>query len=320
MITQSDSSNRVQSQMETGNKLRTYVVQNPVSGQVEGDTVREQIIKVMEENQIPYEIYETTGKEKLNEVVKAAIDKGFEQFVAVGGDGTVAGVASGLVNTGIPLVILPSGTANALARELQIPIGIEQSADWWVSNRQVRKIDAMQIGDRYFLLNISVGVSASIMKDTDRGEINKLGVFAFLRQALKRTSNLPAYRFQVAIDGATTYMRATELFIANSGMLLGLKALQLDPKADLDTGRFSICYARMESLFDYVKIALKLIAAPTKEKKELNCTDARKEIRIQANQPVSVQGDGEQVGTTPITITLVPHALQIVVPLNADGK
>jgi YegS/Rv2252/BmrU family lipid kinase len=305
--------------MEPKNNLKTYVVQNPVSGQVEADTVREQIIKVMDENQIPYEIYETTGKEKLHDVVKAAIGKGFEQFIAVGGDGTVAGVASGLINTGIPLVILPSGTANALARELEIPIGIEQSADWWISNSEIRQIDAMQIGERYFLLNVSVGVSAAIMKDTDRGEINKLGVFAFLRQALKRKSDLPAYRFQVTIDGAITYMRATELFIANSGTLLGLKALQLDPKADLDTGRLSVCYARMNSLFDYVRIALKLVAAPTAEKKELNCTDARKEIRIHANQPVPVQGDGEQVGTTPVTITLVPRALQIVAPLRAES-
>jgi diacylglycerol kinase (ATP) len=303
--------------METNNNLKTYVVHNPVSGQVDAEIVRQQIAQVMEDNRIPYEIYETTGKEKLNEVVQAAIKKGFEQFIAVGGDGTISGVASGLVNTGIPLVILPSGTVNALARELQIPIGIEQAADWWVTNRQVRRIDVLQIRDRYFLLNISVGVSAGIMKEAKREEINKLGVFAFLRQALKRKSNLPAYRFQVAIDGAITYMRATELFIANSGMLLGLKALQFDPKADLDTGRMSVCYARMQSLFDYARIALKLLAVPAEEKKDLNCTDALREVRIHANVPVPVQGDGEQVGMTPVTITLLPRALHVVVPLKS---
>jgi diacylglycerol kinase (ATP) len=300
--------------MKTDQVMKTYVIHNPVSGQVEADVVREQIVRVMEENQIPYEIYETTGKEKLNQVVLAAIKQGFEQFIAVGGDGTIAGVASGLVNTGIPLVILPSGTVNALARELQIPIGIQQTADWWVSDRQIRKIDVMQIRDRYFLLNVSVGVSAGIMKEAKREEINKLGIFAFLRQALKRTSNLPAYRFQVTIDGAVLYMRATELFIANSGTLLGLKALQLDPKADLDTGRLSVCYARLRSLLDYVRIGLKLVAAPSEENKDLNCKDALREVRIHSNQPVPVQGDGEQVGTTPVTITLVPRALNIVVP------
>jgi diacylglycerol kinase family enzyme len=118
----------------------------------------------------------------------------------------------------------------------------------------------------------------------------------------------------VTIDGAITYMRATELFIANSGTLLGLKALQLDPKADLDTGRLSVCYARLRSLLDYVRIGLKLVAAPSEENKDLNCTDALREVRIHSNQPVPVQGDGEQVGTTPVTITLVPRALNIVVP------
>jgi diacylglycerol kinase family enzyme len=152
------------------------VIQNPVSGQVPSDTVREQIVRVMEEHRIPHEIYETTGEERLHDVVNAAIARGFEQFVAVGTDGTISGVASGLVNTGLLLVILPSGTVNALARELQIPIGIQQAADWWVSNRQSREIDIMQIGDRYFLLNVSVGVSADIMKSAKREEINKLGV------------------------------------------------------------------------------------------------------------------------------------------------
>jgi YegS/Rv2252/BmrU family lipid kinase len=290
------------------------VVHNPVSGQAQTEAVRGQILQVMEEHQIPFEIYETTGKEKLHEVVKAAIDRGFEQFIAVGGDGTIAGVASGLVNTGLPLVIFPAGTVNALARELQIPIGVQDAMDWWVTNRQEKVIDVIQIGDRYFLLNVSIGVSAGIMRETKREEINRLSVLAFVRQALKRKSELPAYRFQVSIDGVVTYMRATELFIANSGTLLGLKALQLDPKADLDTGRMSICYARLKSLFDYVRIALKLIATPDSEKKELNCTDARHEVRIHCNQPVPVQGDGEQVGTTPVTIQLVPRALHIVVP------
>ena len=298
----------------TNETLKTYVVHNPVSGQVEGEVVREQIVRVMEENDIPYEIYETTGKEKLPDVVRKAIERGFAQFIAVGGDGTISGVASGLVNTGIPLVILPSGTVNALARELEIPIGIQQAADWWVSSRESRMIDVIQIGDRYFLLNVSVGVSAGIMKEAKREEIHKLGVFAFLRQALKRKSELPAYRFQVSIDGRITYMRATELFIANSGTLLGLRAFQFDPRADLDTGRISVCYARLHSLLDYLWIALKLLISPAEEKKEINCIDARREVRILSNQPVPVQGDGEQVGTTPVTINLIPRALHVVVP------
>jgi diacylglycerol kinase (ATP) len=300
--------------MNTNEILKTYVVHNPVSGPAQTELVREHILRVMDENQIPYELYETTGKEKLYDVVKAAIEKGFEQFIAVGGDGTVSGVASGLVNTNIPLVILPAGTVNALARELGIPIGIDNAAGWWLSDRQIRKIDVMQIKDRYFLMNISVGVSAEIVHDVDRSDINRLGVLAFIRNAMGREKDLPFFRFQVTIDKTLTYIRASELFIANSGILLGLKAFTLDPNADLDTGRMSVCYARIRTVWDYVRIALKIIAAPNEGNDELHCTEARREVRIHTNRPVPIQGDGDKIGTTPVTITLVPRALNVVVP------
>jgi diacylglycerol kinase family enzyme len=269
----------------------------------------------MEEHQVPYELYETTGKEQLHEVVKKAIERGFEQFVAVGGDGTISGVASGLVNTGLPLVILPAGTVNALARELGIPIGIDNAAGWWLGDRQIRKIDVMQIKDRYFLMNISVGVSAEIVHEVDRKEINRLGVLAFIRNAFRRR-DLPFFRFQVTIDNTLSYIRASELFIANSGVLLGLKSFTLDPDADLDTGKMSVCYARIRTVWEYVRIALKIIVAPREEKQELNCTDARREVRIHSTRPVPVQGDGDKIGSTPITITLVPRALHLVVPVQ----
>jgi len=69
-----------------------------------------------------------------------------------------------------------------------------------------------------------------------------------------------------------------------------------------------------------VRIGLKLVVTPTEENKDLNCTDAFKEVRVHANQPVPVQGDGEQVGMTPVTITLVPRALHLVVPSSTEGK
>ena len=304
--------------MNTNKVLKTYVVHNPVSGQAQTELVREHILKVMDEHQVPYEIYETTGKEQLQEVVEEAVEKGFEQFIAVGGDGTVSGVASGLVKKEIPLVILPAGTVNALARELGIPIGIENAAGWWLSDCEIRKIDVMQMKDRYFLMNISVGVSAEIVHEVDRKDINRLGVLAFIRNALRRKKDLPMFRFQVTIDDTLTYIRASELFIANSGILLGLERFTLDPHADLDTGRMSVCYARIRTVWDYVRVALKIIVAPKEEKRELNCTDARREVRIHANRAVPIQGDGDEVGTTPVTITLVPRALHLLVPRQQE--
>lgn len=302
--------------MNTNKALKTYVVHNPKSGKALGDKVREQIAQVMEEHQIPHEIYQTTGKEQLHEVVKKAIDQGFERFIAVGGDGTVSGVASGLVNSGLPLVILPAGTVNALARELGIPIGLNGKAGWWLEDCETRQIDVMQIGERYYLMNISVGVSAEITQDVDRKEINRLGVLAFLRRALRGGKDLPAYKFQVTIDDTLTYIRASELMIANSGVLLGMKAFQVDPNAELDDARMSVCYARFRTLFDYVRIALRVILFRSERESKLDCTIAQRQVRVLSNRPIPVQGDGDKAGMTPVTITLVPRSLNVLVPVQ----
>lgn len=126
------------------------------------------------------------------------------------------------------------------------------------------------------------------------------------------------FRFQVTIDDTLTYIRASELFIANSGILLGLDRFTLDPHADLDTGRMSVCYARIRTVWDYVRVGLKILVAPKQEKRELNCSDARREVRIHTNRPVPIQGDGDEVGVTPVTIALVPRALHMLVPRQQE--
>jgi len=294
--------------------LKTYVVQNPVSGLSDAQTIREKISQAMEENQIPFEIYETTGKEDLHDVVKTAVKNGFERFVAAGGDGTISGVASGIVNTKIPLVIVPTGTVNALARELQIPFALDDAIRWWVDGGRSKFIDVIRVRERYYLLNVSAGMSAGIMKAAKREDIHRFGVLVYLWQALKKVSDVPTHKFKLAVDGKQVQFRASEVLIANSGLLMGLKALQLDPEASLDSGTLSICYARMKSMLGYIRIGLKIVASSPQANPDLDCLEARREITIGANHRIPVQGDGEQIGYTPITIKLLPHSLHLILP------
>ncbi len=300
--------------MEVEKQLKTYVVQNPVSGLSDAPTIREKISQVMNEYQIPFDIYETTGKEDLHEVVKKAIKNGFERFLAVGGDGTISGVASGLVNTKIPLVIVPTGTVNALARELQIPFTLVEAVRWWASESRSKFIDMIKVRDRFYLLNVSAGTSAGIMKEAKREDIHRFGVLVYLWHALKRIANVPTHRFQLLIDGKRMQFRASEVMVANSGVLMGLKALQLDPNASLDSGKLSVCHMQMKTTLDYVRIAFKIVTTPAEENPDLNCIDALREVTIRANRPIPVQGDGEQIGYTPVTVILIPHSLHLILP------
>lgn len=301
------------SSMENEKSLKTYVVHNPVSGTSDAEQVYEKITQALQERAVPYEIYQTTGKEDIHDVVKKAIANGFQRFVAIGGDGTIQGVASGLVHTDLPLVMVPTGTVNALARELEIPFALEDSVRWWMESSERRQLDVIEANKRFYLLNVSVGTAASIMKNVKREDIHRFGVLPYIREALRRM-NVPMYRFKVTIDNRSFVVRASEVFIANSGVLLGLAALRLDPDASLDSGKLSVCRARLQTVFDYVKMAFKIAVKPESDLEELNCTDALHEVRIEANGRVPVQGDGELIGNTPVTVRLIPHALNVIVP------
>lgn len=307
--------------MEIAKRLRTYVVQNPVSGLSDAPTIRDKITQVMDENQIPFEIYETTGKEDLYEVVKAAIQRGFERFIAVGGDGTISGVASGLANTDLPLVIIPTGTVNALARELQIPFTLDEAVRWWVTSGRSKFIDMIMVKERYYLLNVSAGAAAKIMKEAKREDIHRFGVLVYIWNAIKRFFDVPTNRFQLLVDGKQVTFRASEVMIANSGVLMGLRAMQLDPEASLDSGKLSICHVQMKTMLDYVRIGFRIFTTPPEQTPpDLDCLEAQREIVIRSNRPIPVQGDGEQIGQTPVTVKLIPHSLHLIMPPWQQAK
>src|SRR5919108_5049632 len=137
-------------QVDIQQKPKTYVVLNPVAGVSEPGTVREKIQAALQARDLPLEIYETTGEDVLKQHVREAVKRGFQLFIAVGGDGTLSSVVDGLVGTEIPLVLIPTGTWNALARALDIPLQVDQAIDLLFQEHRIRTIDAMEVDQNYF--------------------------------------------------------------------------------------------------------------------------------------------------------------------------
>ena len=156
-------------QVDMQQKPKTYIVLNPVAGVSEPVTVRERIESALQAREVPFEIYETTGQkhEDIRQLVRAAVKQGFKLFISAGGDGTLSSVIDGLVFTELPLVIIPTGTWNVLARALDIPLQIDQAIDLVFQDHKIQTVDAMQVGDKdnYFVLSVSAGIGALAMKD-----------------------------------------------------------------------------------------------------------------------------------------------------------
>lgn len=305
-------------QVNIQQRPRTYVVLNPVAGVSDPETVRQTIQSALQERDIPMEIYETTGNEDLRQHVHDAVKQGFELFISAGGDGTLSTVIDGLIRTDIPLVIIPTGTWNALARALDIPLQVGPAIDLLFQPHQIRTIDAMEVDQDYFVLSVSAGIGAMAMKDVEREDKRRLGKLADLRKAVAEIMEFRTFQFEVRIDGAAaTKFRASELLVANTS-ILGLKALQLNPNIRMDDGKLNVCRIYANTVSDYLKLGLSMLRGEQERNWNVLCVEASQEVEIRSRERIPVQGDGEVIGQLPVTVKLHPKAIQIVTPVEAS--
>jgi len=273
----------------------------------------------LQAHNVTFEIYETTVKEDVTQVVRAAVQRGFELFLAVGGDGTAAAVASGLVDTQIPLAVIPTGTWNALARNMDIPLAIDQALELVFQGHRIRVIDAMQVEDKFYILNISTGIGSRTMRRVKREVKRRFGVLADLWAGFIELMGFETFWFDVRIDGKQTRFQALEVMVANS-KIIGLKAIQLDPEIHMDDGILNVCRLYAGNLIDFFNLAMSILLGKQREDPKLLCLDAMHEVKIHCREKnLPVQGDGDLIGRLPILIKLRPKAIHIVVPTISDS-
>lgn len=306
-------------QVDIQQKPRTYVVLNPVAGVSEPGVVRQKIESALTGRDIPFEVYETTGQEEedIRQLVRKAVKQGFKLFISAGGDGTLSSVIDGLVDTELPLVIIPTGTWNALARALDIPLQIDPAVELVFQEHNIQTIDAMDVGGRYFVLSVSAGVGALTMKDVERQDKRRFGKLADLRKAVAEVLEFRSYQFEVKIDGKLTKFRAAELMVANTS-ILGIKSLQLDPNIRMDDGKLNVCRIYANSVTDYLQLAVSMFRGDQKRNWNVLCVEAQEEVEIRAKERLPVQGDGDLIGQLPVTVKIRPKAIQVVTPVDAS--
>jgi diacylglycerol kinase family enzyme len=125
-----------------------------------------------------YELFFPESVQHLREVLTLKLSEGLGRVVACGGDGTITDVLDVLVNyPDVPLAIVPLGTGNLLARNLDIPLDLKEAVAVAVSGR-IREIDLGRVNGQVFVLNVSAGLDAEIMAQTDTTLKKRWGLLA----------------------------------------------------------------------------------------------------------------------------------------------
>ncbi len=292
---------------------RAFVVLHPRAGRCDAASVRRKLERGFNRNGWDYEIYETTGLENLPNVIRDALGRGFNLFVVAGGDGTVSDVAEALVHTDTPLGIVPVGTGNVVARELWIPIAPYRACNLITGKHRITSIDAMRVGDRYYFLNLSAGFASLMIRDTKPSHKRIFGIAAYLWTGFTSLLGFQPRRFEIEVDGDVRSYWASEISVANSG-ILAMRPFSLGKGIYIDDGCLDVCIIRARTILDYLGLGVRIVMRLQQYDGNIEYLKAKRSVSVKAHEALLVQADGEVIGETPIEVQVVPQAVQVIVP------
>lgn len=229
-----------------------------------------------------------------------------------GGDGSMNAAASALVETQLPLGVLPMGTANDLARTLNIPTDIEQAFDI-IADGIRHPIDLGNVNGRYFFNVANIGLGVHVTHHLSSDLKQRWGILSYARSLIKALRSFRPFHAQITCDGRPRRVRTIQIAIGNGRHYGG--GMTVSEHARIDDGCFFLYSLDPLPLWDMLKFA------PAFRKGQFNSRDPvelgqGRNIEIATRRPMPVTADGEFVTFTPARFTLMAHAIDVFVPAS----
>jgi diacylglycerol kinase family enzyme len=252
-------------------------------------------------------------------LARRALSNGARAIVAGGGDGTVGSVAGALADTGRPLGVLPLGTLNHFAKDLNIPLTLEEAARNVCEGRAV-SVDVGEVNGRVFINNSSLGLYPRIVRRRERlQEREGSGKWsAFLRASMDVLRRYPFMNVRLDADGREIARKTPFVFVGNNEYQV--ENLQLGGRSCMDAGRLSLYVAHRTGRLGLLRLALSAVLGRLREAHDFDALCAR-EIWVETRRPkrIPVATDGEvTVLSTPLHYRIRPGALKVIVPRDVN--
>lgn len=256
-------------------------------------------------------------KRALRRWTRRAVKSGAAVVVTVGGDGAVVQVATELAGTDTALGIVPTGTGNLLAGNLDIPRDTKKATRTILEGER-RRIDfgRVTIGgrERGFAVACGVGFDADVMDATATSEKLRWGKLAYLANAAGRAGKLRNVPHKITLDGVTTTMDAAQVFVANFGRMLPV----VEPRNPIvgDDGVLDVIAIRASGPLPGLIAGWEAL-----RQTELGESDGGRvfraraiDVTIEPETTRLVEADGSVIGETPVAVGIRPGALTVIVP------
>lgn len=301
------------------------LIHNPNAGS--GGSARRRLIdearRILSSGGIEADLAETTGPGHATEIARQATAEGRQLVIACGGDGTLNEVVNGLAASSnghrVPLALLPGGTANILAKELNLPWDVVRAAKrLTAAPGEVREIALglatpveQPAARRFFLSVAGAGPDGMIVYSVDLGLKARVGVLAYWWQGARQVLRYTFPRFRVRTGDRQ--VEATLVVVGRTKNYGG--PFKITDQADLFEDQFEVLALTTQSGLRYLSYLPTLWMGNLRKEEDVHFWKADTLIAEPLDgKPVYAQLDGEPFKRLPVEFSIVPRALKLLVP------
>jgi diacylglycerol kinase (ATP) len=227
-----------------------------------------------------------------------------------GGDGTLNAAVDALVDTQLPLGILPLGTANDLARTLGIPNSLSEACKI-IAYGDLRRIDLGWVNGKHFFNVASLGLSVKITQRLTKEVKRRWGILAYAATALQVIWEARPFSAEIVLNGKSLRVKTLQIAVGNGRYYGGGMAVVHD--ATIDDQRLDLYSLEIEHWWQII-----LLLPAMKEGRHIHWREVRalqgQEIEVYTRKPRPINTDGEITTYTPAHFRVIPKAITVLVP------
>lgn len=251
----------------------------------------------------------TDNPQQLPELIRRYQNR-VDLVIIGGGDGTLNAAADALVETQLPLGILPLGTANDLARTLEIPNSLPEACEI-IAKGQVRRIDLGWVNGKYFFNVASMGLSVQITERLTKETKRRWGIFAYAITALQALWKARPFRAEIRIEGESIKVKTVQIAVGNGRYYGGGMAVAQD--ATIDDRRLDLYSLELKHWWQIIALLPAMRGGQHTDFPGVRALRGQ-EIQVYTNKPRPINTDGEITTYTPADFRVIPQALAVLVP------
>ncbi|PXW91028.1 diacylglycerol kinase [Streptohalobacillus salinus] len=294
------------------------IIYNPTSGREGFKNKLADVLARFEQAGYVTSAHQTTAKGNAIIAAKQACEARFDLIIAVGGDGTINEVVSGMAEQAYrpALGIIPAGTTNDFARALKIPRTVDKAVTSIINGR-MEKLDIGKVNNHYFINIAGGGKLTEVSYEVPSKLKTVLGQLAYVMKGAEMVPRLRPIHTTIAYDGEVFEGEIMLFLIANSNSVGGFE--KLAPDATMNDGLFDLFVLKKTNFAEFIRVITAALRGQHLHDKNVFHVKA-KDIRVTTDETMQLNVDGEFGGLLPGHFTNLPQHITYILPTNEQEE